>query len=709
MQPTVNSFSFAIHPSFSRRLIPLQWLVITSFVLSLLMYSTASAQLWAGILDRSRATDWTAAGVTGGIPNRANQCGQTIAPYTGSSATINAAIQSCSNGGGGVVQLAPGTFNLSDSIGFNNSSSPIGNSAQDVTLRGAGPDQTFLVFSGQGRGNGGAWCGQGGLICVSSAVSASPSCGYPYTPNTGNWTANYSAGTTEIVLDNISGNGNVSNNLTVGMYLTLDQLDNPNTAISAYVPFVTSDSTAAYMPCNAQRTGRCLAEYHKVVSISGTGPYIVTVTPAIAYAKWNMDGNNRPQAWWCENVKQRALNDGVENLSIENRAAVNDMRGGIIQFYGAAQSWMKNVRQLYGQSASVATGQMTHVHVTESANIEIRDSYFYSIVNPSGCGTASTQYGIEPVNTGLLKVENNIFQQGCSAYLAQPCYVCVWGYNFSVGDLNQMLSGPYVFWAGGPGHTGGNHLLLWEGNDLNAFSTDHAVGHGTNAMYLTAFRNRFTGVQPSNPINTGQIPNSRIPVHNQAFNRFNSYIGNVLGDPSLAAARWVYQSYPGFGTDPGTNSERGTIFAIGWGKSTVNDSITKTSLLRWGNFDYVTNGVRWCGNSSSPGFSTTCGSVTEIPSDNFVPSTTVLPASFYLQSKPGWFTSIAFPVIGPDVTNGNDTSRHAGTIPAKSCYLNVMRGPADGSGAVLTFNAANCYGLGGNESPPAPPTGLRVS
>src|SRR5689334_8753337 len=44
------------------------------------MPRTGQAQLWSSILDSSRATDWTQAGVTGGIPDRTSIC-TTIAPY----------------------------------------------------------------------------------------------------------------------------------------------------------------------------------------------------------------------------------------------------------------------------------------------------------------------------------------------------------------------------------------------------------------------------------------------------------------------------------------------------------------------------------------------------------------------------------------------------------------------------------------------------
>src|SRR5579864_5663931 len=102
-------------------------------------------QSWSGIIDRSRAIDWTRAGVTGGIPS-ANwrQCGSTV-PAGTSAATINSDLAACPSNT--YVLLAPGTFNLATGIIMQ----------RNVVLRGAGADQTFLVFSGSA--NCGGWGG----------------------------------------------------------------------------------------------------------------------------------------------------------------------------------------------------------------------------------------------------------------------------------------------------------------------------------------------------------------------------------------------------------------------------------------------------------------------------------------------------------------------------------------------------------------------
>src|SRR5712691_4477975 len=95
----------------------------------------SSGQLWSGVLDPARAIDWTKAGA-GTIPNRTTICSTLTSSAT--AAQINSAIAACPSGQ--VVFLNAGTYNISGGITFNGRS--------NVTLRGAGPDQTFLIFTG---------------------------------------------------------------------------------------------------------------------------------------------------------------------------------------------------------------------------------------------------------------------------------------------------------------------------------------------------------------------------------------------------------------------------------------------------------------------------------------------------------------------------------------------------------------------------------
>ena len=138
---------------------------------------TAPSVPWSGIIDPSRAINWSQAGVPGGIPNRTVQCGPTIAAYTGTADAINNAIAACS--AGQFVQLGAGTFHLSSGITWW-VNSPVNN----VTLRGMGANQTSLVFTGDTSCNG-----LTSLVCIAGTNS-----GVGNPQNVCDWTAGYSRG-----------------------------------------------------------------------------------------------------------------------------------------------------------------------------------------------------------------------------------------------------------------------------------------------------------------------------------------------------------------------------------------------------------------------------------------------------------------------------------------------------------------------------------
>src|SRR5437867_13398352 len=55
----------------------------------------AQAAAWSGIIDPSRAIDWSAAGVPGGIPTNRTQCGATIGQTNDASFIQNALNRCC--------------------------------------------------------------------------------------------------------------------------------------------------------------------------------------------------------------------------------------------------------------------------------------------------------------------------------------------------------------------------------------------------------------------------------------------------------------------------------------------------------------------------------------------------------------------------------------------------------------------------------------
>src|SRR5712691_7875382 len=114
------------------------------------------AQSWIGILDPTRAIDWSKAGVAGGIPNRSTVCA-TLNPGA-TSAQIISAINACPSGQ--VVFLNAGNYTNLSGMSVTRS---------NVTLRGAGADQTKLFFTGT-AGACGAW-GANMSICISDGPS----------------------------------------------------------------------------------------------------------------------------------------------------------------------------------------------------------------------------------------------------------------------------------------------------------------------------------------------------------------------------------------------------------------------------------------------------------------------------------------------------------------------------------------------------------
>src|ERR1700730_2777705 len=133
----------------------MKWKQSLLFFLIILCYSSiARAQAWSGIIDPSRAIDWSTPGIVGGIPSRTTICA-TLNPGA-SSSTISTAIAACP--AGQVVFLNAGTYTISSGINFG--------ARNNVTLRGAGPGSTIVNF------NGGDGChGEGGDVCMANSTA----------------------------------------------------------------------------------------------------------------------------------------------------------------------------------------------------------------------------------------------------------------------------------------------------------------------------------------------------------------------------------------------------------------------------------------------------------------------------------------------------------------------------------------------------------
>jgi hypothetical protein len=574
-------------------------ILLAPLILLCLCSGLEAQQLWSGILAANRATDWTRAGVQGGIPQRATICA-TLSPGV-SAAQISRAISSCP--ANQVVFLSAGTYELSEQITFGTRS--------NVTLRGAGADQTILRFSG-----GGSCSGLPSTICVRSAWvdNRAP-------PNSSPWVAGYAPGTTQISVGSTAG-------MKVGGILILDQFDDSSDSGGV---FICANRSCAEEGGNSPgRRNRGQQQLVKVVALSGNR---VTISSPIRMPNWR--ASQSPGVFWSAGAPV-VTGNGIEDLTVD----LSNARGqnGVV-FLHVSDCWAKGIRTI--------NAARNHYWLVQSMRITVRDSYLYG-----GQGSYSTSYGVEDYSTGDNLIENNIFQHVTAPLSHNGSNTgSVFGYNFAIDD-NFTADGRSPSWMV-PGilyHEVGISHLLHEGNDgLGAL---HDGIHGTT-HFNTLFRNHFYGDVWNDP---PKLNNTAV-INIAAYGRYFNITGNVLG-------RTGY--YTTYESNLSGNSK--AIFAIGWSRERVvrSDPLVKPTMFRWGNYDTVNGAVRFVAAEVPTALS---------EFGNFLPAGTGLPPSFYLSSKPAFFGSVAWPPIGPDVKGGTVSGwgGHANKIPARLCFENTAK------------------------------------
>src|SRR5882672_9169258 len=137
---------------------------LLSLVILFFLSGSLHGQSWSGILDSSRATDWSTAGIPGGIPSRTTSCSTISASAYGNGASdatsgIQSALNNCASGN--FVSLSAGTFQINGNL----------NIPSNVTLRGQGANQT--IFQARGSGNAVITLGSNSYPNISSSVAIS--------------------------------------------------------------------------------------------------------------------------------------------------------------------------------------------------------------------------------------------------------------------------------------------------------------------------------------------------------------------------------------------------------------------------------------------------------------------------------------------------------------------------------------------------------
>lgn len=694
-------------------------------------YFWPNSALTNGIIGPGRVTAW-APGVVGGIPTSRTQCTnaecQTLTTNGASStsAEINAAIANAP--ANTYVLLPAGTYsNATDCITFGGVS--------NVTLRGAGANQTFLEPTST------SGCGGGSIGMVSTANGAGSPQNGPVAV-----TGNVIQGSTTITLASVP-------NLVIGNPIILDQLDPTcdnggifvNGTGSGYTctattpglggPYNSDGGVNAVRGsgCSSSSPSNCYHQQQIVEVISCNGDTTVgnacsgtNVTvgfyPGLHMPNWS---TANMYAWWPSSP---ILMDGVEDLNI---SSANNSGANGIEIENCQGCWVKGV-------ASEETSE-AHVQLLYSNLTTIRNNYFFLTQN-----TTTVSYGVECYSCSDALVENNIFNAVTTPMITNgPGSGLVFGYNFTINEY-YVGSANYSIPARGD-HASATDTILTEGNISDGVTSDNV--HGTANMN-TYFRNYYS-VQPvcwesgsSYATATYGVCNSGITTMQIfALHRFMNLIGNVLG------TQGTNTTYCNGATacTGGFTANNSNVLGIGYSGGTgANDPNTVSTIMLWGNADPVTG-------YSSPRFN--CSEVPQFPAygtatDTYYgvqfpyftqcPTNKALPASLYYTSKPSWWPSNKpWPIIGPDITGGNllicgGSSSQVGAVvensgqcpsgttstavnglaysnPAMDCYLNTMGGPANGeTTGALSFNEVSCYGTGQVPSPPTNVNGSAV-
>ncbi|MCZ8131111.1 MAG: right-handed parallel beta-helix repeat-containing protein [Steroidobacteraceae bacterium] len=607
---------------------------------------SAQAAPWSGVVDPARATDWSGAGVAGGIPSRTTVC-TTLSPGA-TAAQINSALAGCP--AGQVVSLAAGTYNLSGMLTVARS---------NVTLRGAGADRTKLVFTA--RGNCG---GTPAAVCVNGPWIQGWNNGTPQ--NLANWTAGYAQGSRTITLSTTA-------NLQPGSRIILEQSDDAADSAGVYVCAMAG--VCGYTAPNGDYRGN--RRQRQIVTVASVSGSQVTLNEPLHMPNWR--ASQVPAARWTSGGLQGV---GIEDLSVQVPGPPVHNGGSNFVLFGATNSWLEGVRSVHAER--------NHVTIYQSARITVRDSYFY------GSNFAHyTSYGIEIYAASSSNlVENNVFQ-----HVTNPVIIndggsgMVVGYNFAIDNYRVNPSNLMVAFF--QVHAPGAGMNLIEGNSGTAVAADNWYG---TTHFMTFFRNHLYGDVCSAYLSGCPTKDSQTWVMQiAAFSRFFNFVGNVLGRTGYYT---TYQptSY--------TQCDPRTIWCLGYSHANggPTDAQTKPRAMRWGNFDTVTGQVRWDATEVPSGLAQFANAV---PASRQLPPSFYLAARpAWFGNAP--YPAVGPDVTGGTVTGyAGLVHRIPARACWESLATDPAFGSAYEGGQVRVFNADACY-YGTRTSRPNPPTNVQA-
>ncbi len=294
---------------------------------------------------------------------------------------------------------------------------------------------------------------------------------------------------------------------------------------------------------------------------------------------------------------------GVEELRVSSG------RNGNIQLDHAACSWVKHVESDDSYGSCVSFRQSYRCEVRDSY---LHDSYYYNN------GEAGYGFDLTFASSDNL-IENNIsirFNKVINCRASGGGNVIAYNYM----DDGAMNSAPTWVETGlQASHYPTPHFELFEGNYSFNMDADFTEG---NAIDITYFRNQASGLRRNTPRFLHDVGNRRMAGAMKGHYWYN-FVGNVLGFAGMQPTPpegWVYEGKPPWADTPITVWRIG-YWSDGWESY---DPQVGATMIRDGNYDYVTSSVHW---HHTPGF------------------TGRLPDSLYLSRKPAFFGSQVWPWV----------------------------------------------------------------
>ncbi|KAA6457878.1 hypothetical protein DYQ86_21150 [Acidobacteria bacterium AB60] len=542
-------------------------------------------------------------------------------------ATINAALAACPKGE--AVVLSAGTYTISGTVHI----------PANVTLRGVGADKTILNATGTGEAP--VQLGSGSVVFVPRTI-----------------TSGATAGSTQLVLGSTSG-------VNAGSYLVVTETNDPN-----YVTAAGSGGNCNWCDGSWTKTGNyARGQIVQVTAVSGNS---VTISPGL-YTPYT----NSPIAVAFNMAASYA---GVESLQVK---ANNTGYTANFAMDQCAYCWIKAVESNYADG--------DHVEVSWGYHDEIRDSYFSNAYLHTP-GTYDSDVKLV-LKTSASLIENNIIERTHVAIMLE------WGpagnviaYNYTMGEFDS--GSPNVVIGGLDYHGAHPQFNLVEGNVMTQFYADSIWGSSSDT---TAFRNWFVGTNhicaPASGRGTVSCTGTKGYYGYQAARAIqfsylstrNYFVGNLVGSSQMQAllkagkpvpqadqleyaAQRPYEAAQQWTFGYGSANDDGLGNGCGGGVAPCHKEGNTATQLLHGNYDNLTAVATWASGMNN-----------------------ILPTSFYLSGKPGWWGTLPFPAIGPDIKGGSGPGAHSFGNPAQNCYLKVMGGSDGGQGGPLTFNAGNCY------------------